>query len=130
MLPNNSQLFTQDASAAAGDSTTKEQQVDEIINEAVAVAAPFIPSGKVTSQVASLTGLAPAAVHLGFIFAHLFSHPKVQAALGQPAAVPAPDPAAAAAAAAAKQRQDAIAAIDGQMKELQRKLAALQTQTS
>src|SRR5579859_6220277 len=122
MLPNNSQLFTQDASGNSAP-TTKEQQVDEVVNEAVAVAAPFIPGGPVAAKIAGLTGLAPAAVHLGFMFAHLFSHPKVQAAMGQPAAVPAPDPAAAAAAAAEKQKQDAIKAIQDQMAELQKKLA-------
>lgn len=92
----------------ANDNTNKEQQVNEVVNEVLQTAAPFIPGGAIAAKVASVTGLAPEVVHLGFLFAHLFSHPKVAQVVA--AAAPAPvaiDPAIAAAAAAkAKQIAD------------------------
>lgn len=107
------------APADAGAQSTTETEVNAVINEALSVASPFIPGGPVAVKVAEMTGLAPAAVHLGFMFAHMFHHPKVQAAIAAanaPAPAPAPEPNAAEIA-----RQQKV-------KEITEQLAALQSQ--
>lgn len=96
----------------------KETEVNQIANEALNLAAPFIPGGPVAVKVAQISGLAPEAIHLGFVFAHLFSHPKVAPIVA--AAVPAP-------AAAPDPKAQAIAAIQKQMADLQKQLQDLQT---
>jgi threonine aldolase len=107
--------------------STKEQEIDAVVNEVTSVAAPFIPGGAVAQKVAQMTGLAPAVVHLGFMFAHLFSHPKVAPVVA--AAAPAPSDAPAEPTAeqiAAAKKADAIALIQKQMLDLQAQLNALQ----
>ena len=100
--------------------TEKEIAVEQVANEALNLAAPFLPGGAAAAKVAEFTGLAPAAIHLGFLFAHLFSHPRVApivaAAAPPPPPAPAPDP-----------RAEAIAAIQKQMKDLQEQLAKLES---
>lgn len=139
-MRNNPALFTQQAESNAhvqsrsisqinkkgetqvtdnNNNNDKEQEVNQIANEALNLAAPFIPGGPVAVKVAQLSGLAPEVIHLGFVFAHLFSHSKVAPIVAASAAVPAPAP-------APDPKASAIAAIQAQMKELQDKLANLQ----
>src|SRR6185295_7570173 len=97
----------------AVETTSKEEQVNAVIDSSLTVAFPFIPGGAV-AKVAAASGLSHELVHLGFMFAHLFSHPKVapivQAALPPAAPVaPLPDPAEAAKKARIKELQVELA---------------------
>lgn len=66
----------------------KEQQVDNVVAAASAVAANWIHSPKAVGALAVATGLSPLAIHIGFMFASLFHHHYQQT--GASTDVPAP----------------------------------------
>lgn len=51
-----------------------EEQVDAVVEAASKVAANWIHSPKAIKALSEATGLGPFAVHLGFMFAHMFHH--------------------------------------------------------
>jgi hypothetical protein len=124
------QTTAADAQSQATGSSSVEQEIEQIVGGAATIASPFIKSTPATAAFSAALSFAPEVIHLGVLFASIFRHPTVQAAIVAAAnatAPAAPVVAAPVVAPAPTAAQIAAAARAAQIADLQKQLADLQS---